>query len=239
MKLVEVVIKERELIDSRKNWVMITGFPGFGYVGTIATRYLAETLSMPKVGDVITRYMPDFASIEDYGVMTPYEVFADAGKGVIVVVNNVAPSARERVAYAKELLRWFKEVGGSRVILAAGLNNKYREGEERFRWMCVGGCGWSFDEPLFKGMYIVGPAATLLTMANLMSVPLLGILPYTEPAKYDPKAAAVFVEVVSDLLGLGVSVDKLMEFAKVVEDIEKTVERALSEEESRKPSLYM
>jgi len=239
MKLVEVVIKDKELIKSRRDWVMITGFPGFGYVGTIATRYLAEALNMPKIGDIITRYMPDFASIEDYGVMTPYEVFADAEKGVIVVVNNVAPGTKERVAYAKELLEWFRRIGGSQVILAAGLSSKYKEGDEKFRWMCVGDCGRKFKEPLFKGMYIVGPAATLLTIANLMSVPLLGILPYTEPAKYDPKAAAVFVEVVSDLLGLGVSVDKLMEFAKVVEDIEKTVEQALSEEESRKPSLYM
>jgi uncharacterized protein len=239
MKVVEIAIKKKELINSRKDWIMITGFPGFGYVGTIATRYLAETMNMPKAGDIITRYMPDFASIEDYGVMTPYEIFADSEKGIIVVVNNVAPSIRERVAYAKELLRWFREIGGTRVILAAGLSNKYKESEERFRWMCVGECGWSFTEPMFKGMYIVGPAATLLTIANLISVPLLGILPYTEPAKYDPKAAAVFVEVVSDLLGLGVSVDKLMEFAKVVENIEKTVEQALSEEESKKPGLYM
>ncbi len=242
MAVAEVVIYDeyKDLVKSG-GWILVTGFPGFGYVGTIATRYLVNKLSAVKVGDVITKYMPDFTALEDYGLMTPYEIFVVEDKKLMLLVNNSLPQPPERVAYAKKFTDWFIKIGGSKAILAGGLNSKFKEGNEEFRWACIHGCGWSFEEPqIDKGLYIVGPLATFFAMFNLRKIPTLLIFPYTEPSKYDPGAAAVFVKKVDEILGLGVDVDDLLQYSKLVAEAEAALEEAMkSSREEKGPKPYM
>lgn len=244
MKPVEVIIYreyEQLLKEPGRRWVLVTGFPGFGYVGTIATRYLASKTGSVKIGDIITKYMPDFVAVEDYGVMTPYEVFLAEENGLLTVVNNALPSTPERVPYALALAEWFKSVNGSKAIFAGGLNVKLREGEEDFRWICNVGCEWSFKEPvLSKGNYIVGPLATLYAIFTLKKIPTLLILPYTEPGKYDPSAAAVFIRELNKILNMSINVGDLIEYSKLVAYAETLIEEASKKgKEDKGPKLYM
>ncbi len=228
MKSVEILIypEFREVVGGGE-WTLITGFPGFGYVGTIATRYIADKLRAVKVGDVITKYMPDFAALEDYGVMTPYEIFVSEKRKLMILINNTIPQPPERVAYAFRFAEWFSKTGG-RAILAGGLNMKFRVGSEDFRWACVHGCGWSFKEPqIEKGLYIVGPLATFFTAFNIRKIPTLLLFPYTDPSKYDPGAAAVFVREVNRLLNLEVNIDDLIQYSKIVAEAEASLEEAM------------
>ncbi len=239
---VEVVIYDefKELLESNSNWTLITGFPGFGYVGTIATKYLVEKLGASKVGDILTKYMPDFVALEDYGIMTPYEIFAYPEKSLIIIVNNALPQPPERVKYAKVVVDWFLSIGGKRAILAGGLNSKFKEGKEEYRWLSTDNCEWKLDEPkLSKGLYIVGPLATLFTILKIRKVPTLVLLPYTEPTKYDPKAAAVFITKVNNLLGLNVNVEDLLKYSKILEETEAAIREAMRAAEERGPKPYM
>ncbi len=240
--VVEIVIYDeyKEVLSSRHGWTLITGFPGFGYVGTIATKYLAEKLGAIKVGDIITKYMPDFVALEDYGIMTPYEIFAYPTKSLVIVVNNALPQPPERVRYSKALVDWFLSIGGERAILAGGLNAKFKEGREEYRWLSTDNCEWRLPEPkLSKGLYIVGPLATLFTILKIRKVPTLVLLPYTEPTKYDPKAAAVFITKVNTLLGLDVSVEDLLKYSKILEETEAAIREAMRAAEERGPKPYM
>jgi uncharacterized protein len=242
MKVAEVLIyPEYEDLTRKGGWVLITGFPGFGYVGTIATRYLVNKLKAVKVGDVITKYMPDFTALESYGVMTPYEIFAVEEKNLLILVNNTLPQPPERVAYALRFSEWFLKVGGLKAIFAGGLNRKFREGGENFRWACVNECGWSFKEPqIDKGLYIVGPLATFFTVFNLRKIPTLLIFPYTEPSKYDPGAAAVFVNKLNEILDLRVDVNDLIQYSKLVAEAEAQLEETLRKsKEDKGPKPYM
>lgn len=242
MRSVEIIIYEEyeQLLKERgKKWILITGFPGFGYVGTIATRYLASKTGSVKIGDIVTRYMPDFVAVEDYGVMTPYEIFLAKDKDLLIVVNNALPSTPERVPYALTLADWFKSINGGKAILAGGLNIKLKEGDESFRWVSNSEHEWSFKEPaLSRGNYIVGPLATLYTVFTLRKIPTLLILPYTEPGKYDPSAAAIFIKKLNEILDMNVSVDDLIEYSKLVAYAEALMEEA-SKKEERGPKLYM
>ena len=242
MVVAEVVIYD-EFRDGLKgrDWTLITGFPGFGYVGTIATRYLVNKLNAVKIGDVVTKYMPDFTAFEDYGIMTPYEVFIQKEKQLLILLNNTLPQPPERVAYAVKFVNWFLKVGGSRAILAGGLNQKFREGDEEFRWACVNECGWEFKEPkISKGLYIVGPLATLFSILNLRKVPTLLVFPYTEPSKYDPAAAAVFVKNVSRILDLDIGISDLLQYSKLVAEAEAQLEETLKKvKEEKGPKPYM
>ncbi len=243
MARVEIVIYDefKDLFRTRRKWTLITGFPGFGYVGTIATRYLVSKLKAKKVGDILTKYMPDFAALEDYGLMTPYELFAYEDKNLLILVNNSMPQAPERVAYALKFASWFKSVGGCRAIMTGGLNEKFKVENEEFRWLCINGCEWNFNEPqMEKGLYIVGPLATFFTVFAIMKIPTLILLPYTEPSRYDPGAAVVFVRKVSEILGLNVDVNDLLQYSKLVAEAETALKEMLeSSKRERGPKPYM
>ncbi|MCS7099572.1 MAG: PAC2 family protein [Sulfolobales archaeon] len=228
-----------KVLSERRNWILVTGFPGFGYVGTIAVRYMVKKLGAVKVGTVFTRYMPDFTAIDDYGVVTPFEIFAHSEKNVLFLLNNVIPHTPERQSFVEAIADWFTSVGGSRAILIGGLNSKFRVGGEELSWVCINNCGWELAEPpLPKGLYIVGPLA-LLTMAfEIRGVPTLVILPYTDPSKYDPKAASVAVKKVGSLLNVSIDVRELIEHSKVVEEAEEMLKEAVKEAES-KVKMYM
>ncbi|MCS7107906.1 MAG: PAC2 family protein [Sulfolobales archaeon] len=241
---VDIVIDEKylERLKLRDGWVLITGFPGFGYVGTIATRYIVTQLGAEKVGNVITKYMPDFIALDDYGVLTPYEVFTSYDHGLIILVNNATPPSVERVAFAKAVTRWAKSLGVREFILVGGLNSKFREGGERLRWLKTSVSGRELPEPKFhKGLYVVGPLAILFMTLEVEKVPAVMILPYTEPDKFDPKAAAVFIEKMNELLNLNVSIQGLMEYSRAVEEAEALLSETLrnAKEEDKRPKPYI
>lgn len=240
-KPVKILLSEqgRKLVRSRDNWLLITGFPGFGYVGTIAVRYMVKKLKAAKIGSIFTKYMPDFTAVDDYGIVTPFELFAYRDAGILFLLNNVIPHTPERQLFVEAVADWFTSVGGSRAILIGGLSHKFRVGEEELSWICLNKCGWELPEStLPRGLYVVGPLALLTMVLETRGIPTLIILPYTDPGKYDPKAASVAVDRISKLLKLSIDVGELLEHSKVVEEAEEMLKEAAREAES-KVKMYM
>lgn len=240
----EVVVDERyfEKLRLRNDWVVITGFPGFGYVGTIATRYIVTQLSAEKIGNIITKYMPDFIALDDYGILTPYELFMSYNHGLIILVNNAAPASVERVAFAKAVIKWAKSLGVREFVLVGGLNSKFKEGNEKLRWLKTSVSSRELPEPRFhKGLYVVGPLAILFLTLEVEKVPTVMILPYTDPDKFDPRAAAVFIEKLNELLGLNIGIQGLMEYSRIVEEAEMLLSETLKnvKGEDRRPKPYI
>lgn len=240
--MVEVIVDEGyvNLLKSVGKWTLVTGFPGFGYVGIIATRYIVTQLKAVKVGNILTKYMPDFIAFEEYGILSPYEVFMSHENKLLIIVNNATPPPPERVAYARALIKWAKSVGVREFILAGGLNSKFREGDERLRWLATTSSSRVLPEPKFhKGLYVIGPLALLFLLLEIEKIPAIMILPYTEPERYDPKAAAIFIEKLNELLSLNINVQGLIDYAKVVEEAEATLSESLKYMEDRRPKPYI
>ncbi len=241
---VEILVS-REYLDilRSKKWILVTGFPGFGYVGTIATKYLVSQLKANKIGNIITKYMPDFIALDDYGILSPYEIFMSDRYDILIVVNNAIPAPAERVAYVRSLVRWATSVGVKEFILVGGLNSKFKEGNEKLRWLKTSVSNRELKEPTFhKGLYVVGPLAILFLVLEIEGIPGLMILPYTEPEKYDPRAAAVFIEKLNELLNLHIDVQGLLEYSKAVEEAEELLSETLKhikKAEDRGPKPYI
>ncbi len=234
---VRAVLSERgkRVVEEGKEWLLVTGFPGFGYVGTIAVRYMVKKLNALKIGNVFTKYMPDFIAVEDYGIVTPFELFAHRDSGVLFLLNNVIPHASERQAFVEAVADWFYSIGGRKAILIGGLNQKFRVSErEELSWLCLNECEWELPEtPLPRGLYVVGPLALLAMALETRAVPTLLILPYTDPSRYDPKAASVAVDRISKILGLPIDVGELVEQSRIVEEAEEMLKEAVREAESK------
>ncbi|RLG87142.1 MAG: proteasome assembly chaperone family protein [Thermoprotei archaeon] len=231
-----------ELTGSDHIRFFITGFQGFGGVGHLTTKYLTSTLKLRRVGYVLPSAIPDFTSLEDYGLTLPHELFAARNRGIVTLVNHVNPSRRELSDFVKVIVEFVKSMGVEHAILIGGLDERFREGDEKFRWLPTRSARIRLDAPLFmKGPYIVGPLASLLVAFELERIPAITILPYTQPTRrVDPRAAAVAIEVISKIVGVEIPTAELIEYAEYIERAEEEVRKMLEAQESRGSNkIYM
>lgn len=234
-------------IAEYKGSFFITGFQGFGLVGYLSTRHIIRELNLVKVGFIKTKYMPEVTMYtRDLGLLYPFEVYAGKAGSykVIVVLHNNTPVERERTRYSEFLAMFAKQLEAREVILVGGLSTELREDpSERYRWIPVNNTSIVLTEAkILEDRHVIGPLA--LTMMFMQAHGLRGvvILPFTEPFRPDPKAGAIAVDVISRILGISISVQKLIEEAAIIETIEterEKVEKAIEEAEKRPRLTYI
>ncbi len=228
-----------ELVNGSK-LVFVTGFPGFGLTGYIATRYIVEQLDLERVGVVLTKFMPDAVSIDPkYSFNYPYEFYSREKSGLLVMVNHTVPSNIEKVEFAEALVSWLVKNGFTETILIGGLDAELRKSpNDALRWSANSWSSRSLSEPkMEKGLYIVGPLALMLMFTELYKHPATVILPFAEKGRPDPKAAAVAVKKVAEILEMSIDVKELLEHAKTIENIENQIRTSMVAQE-RKISEY-
>ena len=236
-------LRQVELFEAARNGVLITGFKGFGMVGYITTTHIVEKLSLTRLGYIVTRYMPEFASYGYNGILAPFEIYGSPEKHIIVIVNHDIPGDRDRDAYAEALILLAKKLGMSKGIFIGGFDARFRQGEEKYRWLPSGGYPEKLDAPIMdKDLYVVGPLALLIIYSEIHRFPAATILPYAEAARPDPAAAAVAVDIISKMLGVNIPVEELIEMARRIEEaiekVEQQKEAAVAPPTSTSERLY-
>jgi len=239
-KIVNVDLKEL------KPRYFITGYQGFGMVGYLTTRHVIRELKLQKVGFIKTRYMPEFTLYnKDSGLMYPFEVYAGrAGENnIVAVLHNATPVERERTLYADYLAFLAKELGVEEVILIGGLDPSLREDElEKYRWIPIGNTSIKLDAKLLEDRHVIGPLALTMIFMNAYGLKGVTLLSYTELYRPDPKASAVAVDVLSEILGVKIDTSTLLEEASIIEAIEaerEKVEKAIEESEKKTRLSYI
>jgi uncharacterized protein len=221
---------------------LVTGFPGFGAVGYIATKYIVEALKLKRIGYVITKYMPDVVSIEgERSFSFPHEIYSKEGSGLVVLVNSVVPNIHERIEFAETIVRWSIENRISEMLLIGGLDPSVRRSQEDLlRWT---GNKWGkreLKEPVMdKGLIIVGPLAIILMFTEILGQPAIVILPYAERERPDPRAASIAVKKISEILGMEIDVQDLIRHAETVEEIERKIREHIEMPEKRITGYHM
>lgn len=220
---VRIVLEKplKSIIAGASRVVFVTGFKGFGMVGYISVVHMAEKLNCSRVGAVLTKYMPEAVTVEDYGVTYPFEIFAcrEGDLALILLLCHDIPSGQERSVFAEAVIRWVKRLGVDEAVFFGGFDSRYKVGEENLRWVKTSACGRELEEPMMaSGLYIVGPLALLTMYAELYHVPALVLLPYAEASRPDPRAAAIAIEKFSELYGVSIGVEELYEKARIIEE---------------------
>jgi len=222
---------------------LVTGFPGFGAVGFITVKFLVDKLGMKRIGFIKTPSIPDITSLENYGLSLPHEIFIDASGTLVTLLNRVNPSRGRMNSFVKSFLSLVTELDVDEIVLVGGVDSRFKEGEEEYRWLATSASNRKLDAPLFmRGPFIVGPLASLLIACELQNVPAIAIFPYTEPESFDHRAAAVAIRVLSKVVGIEVDVTELLQHAEMIERLEEGLRQIYSSitktgrEESR---LYM
>lgn len=229
-------------LDNDKNEVyVVSGFQGFGAVGFLATRYIVSKLGMELIGYIETPWIPDFTSVEEYGLSMPHEIFwkdVDDHRRVFAVLNRINPDKRFMSSFVNEFISFIKKVKCKNVLLFGGLDTRLREGEEEYRWLKTSAYTKSLDAPYFiKGAYVVGPLASLLIALEQNAVPAIVVLPYTQPETVDHKAAAVAVRVFSKMLNIEIDVEELLRYVEKVEELERMIQDVYEQQFRRRETV--
>lgn len=216
----------------------ITGYPGFGLVGYITSRYVVTELRLEKIGFIKTKHMAEVTYYSrELGLVYPYELYYGKinGKGILVLLNHTLPHERERTEYVETVCKWLKGIEVSRSILVGGLDPSVREKEdETYRWLAIAGFDVELDAPRLIEKYVIGPLALTMIFMEAYRIPSVVILSYTELYRPDPRASAVVVNVISKLLNVEIDAKKLLEEASIIEALEekkelmKSMEKELS-----------
>lgn len=222
--------------------ILVTGFHGYGAVGYLATRYMVSKLGMELIGFIETPLVVDFTSVEDYGFSKPHEIFTKFfnGTGVLVLLNRVNPDRRFMSSYLRAFMDIVERFSVSEVLLIGGLDTRFREGEEEFRWLKTRASKRDLDAPYFmKGAYIVGPLASLILTLEEYGIPAIAIFPYTEPESIDHRAAAVAIKAISSMLSISIDVTELVNYAEKIEEVEKLIQSMQSQQLAERKESVM
>ncbi|MEM1706303.1 MAG: PAC2 family protein [Thermosphaera sp.] len=231
---------DRKLFE---NALFITGYQGFGMVGYLTTRHLVRELKLEKIGFIKTRHMPEVTLYGEGGLLYPFELYAGeaSGRKILVLLNNAVPHIHERTDYAEFTALLMKAFKVEEAILVGGLDPSLKEDEnERYRWIPIGATKISLNAPVLKNRHVIGPLALTMMFVEAYGLKGVVILSYTDLYKPDPRASAVAVEIIGELINAKIDTSSLLEEAKIIdaiemerEKIEKAMEGELSEKKSR------
>src|SRR6266567_2544966 len=209
------------LVDSKnlRGSTLVTGFHGVGQTGYIATSYMIHALKAERVGFIQVANPPPWVGTADGGLVTPFEVYR-RGKTVLVKLE-FSPHRSEEAEFAKVLANWAVKGKFKDAILIGGLDSSFRNNNEEF---CVVPTGAYLNRvKLFKapilepGLLVYGPLAIMLNEFEIHDFPAVAVLPYAEPARADPAAAALAIRKISKAYNFNVEVTDLVKDAKFIE----------------------
>jgi len=211
----------RLLVNSRnlKGCTLVTGFHGVGQTGYIATSYMIHALKADRIGFIDVSNPPPWVGTAEGGLVTPFEVYRKAR--TVLVKLEFSPHRSEEAEFAKSLANWAIEQKFKDAILVGGLDSAYKQTKEEF---CVVPTGAyldrakAFKAPILEpGLLVYGPLAVMLSEFEIHDFPAVAVLPYAEPARADPAAAALAIKRISKVYNFNVQIDDLVKDAKFIE----------------------
>ena len=209
---------EIKLTKRPKSPIIISGFPGFGMVGTIATEFLIEHLKTENIGRVIFEDMPALVALHGGKVVEPFGIFYSKQYNLIIV-HSIGGSPGSEWKLSAVLLQIAKELGAREIISLEGIGSAdesttsraffYASQPEKARQL------EKLDiEPLKEGIIMGVTSALLLKRENL---PVSCIFAETHSKMPDSKAAAKVIETLDGYLGLKVDTKPLLKMAQQFE----------------------
>jgi uncharacterized protein len=211
----------RLLVDSKnlKGSTLVTGFHGVGQTGYIATSYMIHALKAERIGFIDVSNPPPWVGTAEGGLVTPFEVYQK--RKTVLVKLEFSPHKTEEAEFAKSLSDWAIQQKFKDAILIGGLDSAFKQAREDF---CVVPTGAylnrvkQFKAPILEpGLLVYGPLAVMLNQFEIHDFPAVAVLPYAEPARADPAAAALAIRKISKVYNFNVQVNDLVKDAKFIE----------------------
>lgn len=197
--------------------ILIEGFPGFGFVSTIATEFLIKHLGAKPIGKIVSDKVQPIAAIHKGELINPLGIFYDK-KSNIVIVQAVTPIDGLEWELAETINELVKQLKIKEIIGLEGVNSevlgkdpkvffftKAKSAQDKLNKLKI--------LPLEEGI-IIGVTGALLMKTTS---PLSCFFVEAHSQMPDNKAAAKLIDTLDKYLKLNVDPEPLVEKAKEVE----------------------
>lgn len=223
-----------------KNPIIIEGFPGFGFVSTIATEFLIEHLGAKLIGRIESTHVMPMVAMHNSKLVEPLGIFYDSKNNIVIfhAITNVGGLEWE---IADKLSNLAKELKAKEIISLEGVasnSDEYRsffysnnqKSTEIFKKNKI--------EQLKEGIIMGVTGALLLKVKS----PISAIFVETHSQLPDSRAAAKIIQVLDSYLSLKVDYKPLLEKAEQFESKLKIMveqgNKAKEEKEKKELSYF-
>ncbi len=221
---------------------LITGFHGLGATGYIAVKHSITSLDAELIGYISSDRIPPFVSVDEGRLALPFEVYRK--DDYVFVLTNVPPHPKERQEFSKALAEWAISSGMDAAYLIGGLDSRLKASEkDRIRCAVTKKFSKHADlgaPQLEKGLFVVGPLAIMLAHFEISAFPAIALLPYANPMRPDPMAAAVAVEYLDKMTRFSIDTSQLVNDAQRIEaEIQELMKQRQDRTKSDQKTLYI
>jgi len=230
----------------KSNPTIIEGFPGFGFVATIAVEYLLDHLKMRSIGRIWSPELAPMALVHNKRVIQPLEIFYSDKLNLIVLEAVAGVSGMEwEVAEAIRVLATelkAKEIVGIEGIGAAVERPEtvayyYTNQADKKKIMEKAGC-----HNLIEGIIFGVSGALMVRLPKDMKASF--IFAETHSNMPDSRAAAKIIEILDKYIGLGIDYKPLLKKATEFEErlkgiLEQTKEAVDLKRRKETPQEYI
>lgn len=197
---------------------IIEGFPGFGFVSTIATQYIIKHLNAKPIGKISSDKLSPLVAIHKSEIIDPLQILYDKEKNV-VIMQSVVPVEGLEWEIADTIVELAKQIKAKEIIGLEGVTSQQKsENPTVFYYTNISGRKKKFDDMKLKDLQegiIVGVTGALLLKARDMDISCFFVETQTDLP--DNTAAAKLIEVLDKLINLGVDFKPLVDKAKEFE----------------------
>ncbi|MFZ0011360.1 MAG: proteasome assembly chaperone family protein [Halobacteriota archaeon] len=237
---VNMIIEEEV---SSKSPVILAGFPGIGLVGNIVATQIASELKMKQIGTIESRLFPPITVLFEGLTHAPVRIYEDPQNNFIVVLSDILIHPMIAYDIGKAVIGWAQSLNAKLNIPIAGIATMR---EERTVYAAATGAEQlslvkDKTETLVTGS-ISGIAGSIMNESHINKLPALCLLGETQGPTPDPRAAARVIDVVSNILNVNISTQKLVEEADQIEtELHKLAEQVQGAEqaETKGPTQVM
>ncbi|NQV08342.1 proteasome assembly chaperone family protein [Candidatus Woesearchaeota archaeon] len=207
-----------KLTKKPKNPIIIEGFPGFGFVGTIASEFLVEHLQTEQIGKMWFEELPSMVAIHREKLVEPIGIFYNKKYNILLVhAVSAAPGIEWKIA--DEMISLAKDLKARELICLEGVGSQmpddnpktfcYSSDEKKKQALKKAG-----TQPLKEGI-VMGVTSAIMVKADF---PVSAIFAEAHTDMPDSKAAAKILEVLNKYLDLKIDFKPLLESAEKFEE---------------------
>ncbi|MFH0863309.1 MAG: PAC2 family protein [Candidatus Altiarchaeota archaeon] len=201
------------------NPTIIEAFPSRGYVSTIAGNHLIRQEKMEQIGYIESDKLDAIAVVHDGKPMHPIRIYS---KGDLVVLfSELIIPLNLTHEFSTEVINWFKKIKPKKAILLASIPGVETSKEHEI--LAVSTDGQMIEKikalkikQMNEGV-LTGMSSSLMIKCCCLEIPVTSLMVETTYIP-DVLAAASLMKMLSDILGLTVSIEEL---TKAGHDIEE------------------
>jgi uncharacterized protein len=218
------------------NTKIIVGFPGFGLVGTIATKFLLEHLDTERIGSIESDKLLPLAAIHKSQLIGPIDIFFNK-KHNLVIVQTLSEINGSEWPLSEILQDLTKEVKAKEVIILEGVpTTKKKKNYELYFYSKSKEYEKIGLKPIQEAV-MMGATATLLLRCK--NTPVSVLLSESHSNMPDSEAAARIIKALDSYLGMDIDYKPLLKAAKKFESMLRTLtEKVKKQQQGQQPPEY-